>query len=131
MSKTYQRKNKKGAANYWLYQQLHQQKDLGSLYYLNYAFLIGFGAFLFVFLFCWIPWMKTPTLVMGIALGLIETACIFKAMCEFNLEEFGRAFVLFEVKSYKHHKRPGITCAIQWITCLFPLAFYLLCGLRV
>ncbi len=39
-SKTYIRKHKKGIKNYWLYEELHKECNLGIMYYLNKWFVI-------------------------------------------------------------------------------------------
>lgn len=125
MSKTFIRKNKKGAANYWLYKQLHQQRNLGSLYYINYIFLIGLAVFVFVFLFSWIKWMKIPVVAVGIILGLIEIPAIFKAIVYDNLTEYGTAFVLFRAVKGCNSKRWHFSTALDWISCIFPVTMYI------
>lgn len=124
MSNTFIKKNKKGAANYWLYKQLHQQKNLGSLYCINYLFLIGLAAFVFVFMFSWIKWMKIPVAAVGVILGLIEIPATFKALVYMNREEYGTAFVWFRaVKGYNGRMR--YSTVFDWLFCLLPVTMYI------
>lgn len=126
MSKSFIRKNKKGVSNYWLYKQLHQEKNLGSFYYINYLFLSSLAAFVFISMFSWVKWMRIPVIVVGIALGLIEIPAIFKALISINREEIGRAFVLFSVFKGYNGKSRRFATVLDWIFCILPLAIYIL-----
>ena len=125
MSNTFIKKNKKGAANYWLYKQLHRQKNLGSLYYINYLFLIGLAAFVFVFMFSWIKWMKIPVAAVGVILGLIEIPATFKAWVYTNMEEYGKAFVWFRAVKGSYGKRWHCSTVFDWLFCLLPVTMYI------
>lgn len=131
MSKTFIRKNKKGAANYWLYKQLHNQKNLGSLYYINYIFLIGLAAFTLVFAFSWIEWMRIPLIITGIVLGLIEIPAIFEAMVQINRKEFGKPFVFFRVVRGYNGRRWHSSTALDWLFCILPLVFYIFIQIKI
>ena len=130
MSKTFIKKNKKGAANYWLYKQLHCQKNLGSLYYINYLYLIGLAVFAFTFILSWIEWLRIPLIAVGFVLSLIEIPAIFKAMVNINRKDFGKAFVVFRVLKGGNGKRWHFSTALDWLFCILPLAFFVITQMK-
>lgn len=126
LSRKFIKRAKKGAANYWLYKQLHQQKGLGSFYYLNLLFLFCLLAFAFLLCFSWAKWMRIPVVIAGIVLGLVEIPAIFKASICIHREEFGKAFVLFRVCKGCNGKSIRYATVFDQLFCIVPLATYIL-----
>ncbi len=126
MSKTYIRKYKKGILNFWLYAKLHKQKNLGALYYLNLIYLFTLIVFIFVFSLSWLPFLKTPVIIIGLLLGVASVPVFIVGEFYLNIENVGQPFVFF--RFYKDFI--GITrfsTIFDWIFCVFPLAVYILC----
>jgi hypothetical protein len=122
-SKSYLKKHKKGAANYWLYTALHREGALGCLYYWHYAYLICLGAFAVATLFSWISLLKTPITVLGIVLGIVAIPVFLISHAYDNLERFGRVFVLWE--PYRMNGHRSVSTPLDWLFGLLPLPFYL------
>ena len=80
MSKSYIRKNTKGASNFWLYSQLHKQNNLGALYYLNLIYLVCLIAFVVALALSWISFLRIPVMIIGIILGLTTIPVFFASL---------------------------------------------------
>ncbi len=100
MSRTKIRKSKKGKRNYWWYEALHREKNLGAVYYVNKIFTV---AWLLLFL---------PTVALGfikevslalcplrLLLYLLGASMTVFGIVQGNLEEHGRPFVLLAQRS--------------------------------
>ena len=124
MSKTYIRKNQKGASNYWLYSQIHKQNDLGVLYYLNLIYLFFLIAFIVVFALSWISFMRIPVMVVGLLLGVATIPVFITSLYYTNIEYFGKAFVVFKVYRGYNGKSRRFSTMFDWLFCIFPLALY-------
>ena len=122
-SNSFLKKNKRGAANYLLYKQLHRELGLGFFYYLNYAYLICLGAFAVGTLFSWISLLKTPITVLGIVLGIVAIPVFLISHAYDNLERFGRVFVVWEPYRLNGHR--SVSTPLDWLFGLLPLPFYL------
>lgn len=125
MSKTMIRKNKKGASNFWLYTQLHKQKNLGKLYGLNFICLVSLASFTVATFFSWVPFLKIPVIIIGIFLGVTAIPAYFMALIYLNMEEFGRKFVLFKVYKGYNGKSRQFASAVDWLFCVLPLVLYI------
>lgn len=95
MSKSYIRKNTKGASNFWLYSQLHKQNNLGALYYLNLIYLFCMITFLIAFSLSWIAFLRIPVIVVGILLSATIIPVLFASLIYTNIEDVGQPFVFF------------------------------------
>ena len=124
MSKSYIRKNTKGASNYWLYTQLHKHNDLGALYYLNLIYLFCLIAFLIAFPFSWISFLRIPIMIIGILLGMASIPVFIKSLIYTNIQEFGQAFVFFKMVKGFDGKRRRFVTVFDWLFCILPLALY-------
>lgn len=126
MSKTFIRKNKKGASNFWLYTQLHKQKNLGILYYFNYIYLVLLGAFAIGIVFSFISVFKILIVVMGLILGAASIPVYCIALMYHNFEMFGRKFVVFRIYRDNDGKIRFFVSVIDWLFGLIPLGSYIL-----
>ena len=125
MSKSYIRKNTKGISNFWLYSQLHKNKNLGALYYLNLIYLFCLIAFLISFPFSWISVLRLPVMFIGILLGLATIPVFFKSLIYTNIEYVGQAFVFFKVFKGVNGRSRRFATVFDWLFCVFPLALYI------
>lgn len=125
MSKSYIRKNTKGASNFWLYSQLHKQDNLGVLYYLNLIYLFSLSVFLLVFPFSWISFLKMPVVLVGAFLGLVTIPVYFVSLIYTNMEDVGKPFVIFRVIKGYNGRRWHYVTVFDWLFCVLPLALYI------
>lgn len=125
MSKSYFRKNTRGASNFWLYSQLHKQDKLGTLYFLNIIYLLSLSAFLIGFAFSWVSFLKIPVIIAGIFLGIVTIPVSFAALIYTNIEDTGRAFVVFKVRKGYNGKSRHVATLFDWLFCFLPLALYI------
>ena len=124
MSKSYIRKNTKGASNFWLYTQLHKHNDLGVLYYLNLIYLFFLIAFLIAFPFSWISVLRIPIMIIGILLGMASIPVFIKSLIYTNIEDVGQAFVFFKIFKGFNGKSRRFATVFDWLFCILPLALY-------
>jgi len=125
MSKSYIRKNTKGALNFWLYSQLHKQDDLGVLYYLNLIYLFSLSAFLITFPFSSISILKIPVIIVGVILGVVTIPVYFVSLIYTNMEDVGKPFVIFRVIKGYNGRRWHYVTVFDWLFCVLPLALYI------
>ena len=124
MSKSYIRKNTKGASNFWLYTQLQKQNNLGALYYLNLIYLVCLIAFIIAFALSWISLLRIPIIFIGILLGVVTAPVFGASLIYTNIEAVGQPFVIFKVfKGYNGKSRQFAT-VFDWLFCFLPLALY-------
>ena len=124
MSKSYIRKNTKGISNYWLYSQLHEQNNLGVLYYLNLVYLVCMIAFLIALLLSWISFLRIPVMIVGIILGVTTIPVLFTSLVYTNIEDVGQPFVIFKAYKINDGKRRFAT-VFDWMFCFLPFAIYI------
>ena len=124
MSKSYIRKNTKGASNFWLYSQLHKQNNLGALYYLNLIYLVCLIAFVVALALSWISFLRIPVMIIGIILGLTTIPVFFASLIYTNIEDVGQPFVIFKAHRIYNGRRRFATI-FDWIFCVLPLALYI------
>ena len=124
MSKSYIRKNTKGASNFWLYTQLHKQNNLGVLYYLNLIYLVCLIAFSITFALSWISFLRIPVMIIGILLGVATIPVFFASLIYTNIEDVGQPFVIFKVFKGYNGKSRRFATVFDWLFCILPLALY-------
>ena len=128
MSKTNIRKSKKGFLNYWLYAKLHKQKNLGALYYLNLIYLFTLLTFIFAVALSWIPILEIPVIIVGFLLCITSVPVFIAGEIYLNIENVGQPFVIF--RTYKLFGKTRFSAITDWLFCIFPLAFYILCMIK-
>ena len=124
MSKSYIRKNTKGASNFWLYSQLHKQNNLGTLYYLNLIYLLCLIAFLIALALSWISLMRIPIIVIGILLGVVIAPVFGVSLIYTNTEDIGQPFVIFRAFKGHNGKSRRFATVFDWLFCFLPLGLY-------
>ncbi len=105
ISKTKIRKSKKGAKNYWWYEQLHVEYCFSKLYYLNKSFTIIYLSALILHIF--FGWIKIFTIPIGILIGLcamFSVIMIFFTSIYHNKLTYGVSIVWFK-QSHHPYKR--------------------------
>lgn len=125
MSKTFIRKNRKGASNYWLYTRLHREKNLGICYYINIICLVLFGIFAVGILFSWIAFLKIPIVIAGILAGAALIPAYYISLIYDNYIHFGKGFVVFGVYRVYDDKR-RFASIFDWLLGIIPLPAYIL-----
>ena len=125
MSKSYIRKNTKGAANFWLYTQLHKQNNLGALYCLNLIYLVCLIAFLIAFTLSWISLLRIPIMVIGVLLGIVTIPVFGTSLFYTNMEDVGQPFVIFKAFRGYNRKSRRFATVFDWLFCILPLALYI------
>lgn len=96
-SKTFIRKNTKGMRNYWLYEKIHKEIDLGYIYYLNWMLLILCPLyFLLAVSFGWADAMQIPIAILNILVCFALFPSLIFADIYTNYEDYGQAFVLLK-----------------------------------
>ncbi len=96
MSKSKIKKSTIGKRNYWWYEQIHEENDIGGIYYLNKIFTVFYPlTFIFALLTGLIRIMSIPICIMSIVTYLLMVImCIFSKV-QNNIENHGRAIVLY------------------------------------
>lgn len=125
MSKTYIRKNTKGASNFWFYSQIHKQENLGILYYLNLIYLFLLTIFLVAFSLSWVSFLKIPVIIMGLLLSTVAIPIFAISLYYTNICDVGKAFFVFRYFNGYNEKRRGISTMFDWLIGLIPLALYI------
>ncbi len=105
------RRQLKGVSNYWLYKSLHTEYGLNWKYYANITYLILWPTAFLLSLFCIFPFVPYVSAVFNFLLMIVVGIMVAYSTTTFNREQFGRAFVLFEI--YKLNKRRNFTCIIS------------------
>ena len=96
-SKTFIRKSKKGLANYWLYRKLHNELNLGCIYYFNMLLLIITPVYFVATVFLgWIEIMEIPISIVGFLLCGLQIPAYIIAHIYNNYEEHGKPFILLK-----------------------------------
>ena len=126
MSKSNIKKNRKGLKDYWLYQSINKQTPLGSLYSLNYIFLISTVVFTILVVATGFIKMIQPFLVViAIILWLVEIPSSIIASIYSNKMEYGRAFVFLAKRKYMRGYSSSIIDMFSWgITAFFIFLLY-------
>lgn len=123
-SKTYIKKSKKGFRNFWLFEKIHKEQNLGLWYYLNIAYLLLLLIVSFVVITVgYLRVMQIPVVVMIAVLSIVETVAIGFWIVNNNIGEYGTPFVLYQKSSFgKPH-----TIVLDMLAIIHPLLFvYLL-----
>ena len=95
ISKTMIRKLKKGKANFWWYQALHEKYGLGAIYFINRVFTVLYPtALLLHLIFGWIKIISVPTFFLSALCNLLASFMFMFSGCQFHKDAFGRPFVL-------------------------------------
>jgi hypothetical protein len=94
-SKTFIKKSKKGIANYWLYKKLHNEINLGYIYYFNLLLLVITPLyFVIVVSLGWLDVMALPIAVLNLLLcGIQVPSTVFSHIYD-NYETYGQPFIL-------------------------------------
>lgn len=102
ISKSRFRKLTKGKKNYWWYETLHKEEDLGLLYYLNKAFTILYVLiFALTLLTGFIKVMSLILCPMNVILYVLTAFMVIFSRIQDNLDFHGKPFVVF-AKSYNN-----------------------------
>ena len=125
MSKTYIRKNTKGASNYWLYSQLHKQCKIGIFYYINIIYLFSFFAFLVAFSLSWISFLRIPIIIVGVFLGIVAIPAFFLSLIYTNIEDVGQPFVIFKIYKGFNGRKRSYHAIIEWLFAFIPISVYI------
>ena len=124
ISTSYVRKSTKSISNFWLYSQLHKNRNLGALYYLNLIYLFCLISFLIVFPFSWISFFRIPVIIIGILLGIASIPVFIISLIYSNIEDVGQAFVFFKIVKGFNGKSRRFATIFDWLFCILPLALY-------
>ena len=93
---------KKGKKNFWWYETLHKEEDLGLLYYLNKAFTILYVLiFALTLLTGFIKVMSLILCPMNVILYVLTAFMVIFSRIQDNLDFHGKPFVVF-AKSYNN-----------------------------
>ena len=96
-SKTFIRKNKKGLANFWMYKKLHEETDLGNVYYYNLFLLILTPAYFVISISLgWIEILRLPIAVLNFLLCCIQVPSMIFSSTYYNYEYHKKKFVVLE-----------------------------------
>ena len=98
VSKTRIKAMKKGRRNYWWYEEIHRNYNMGIWYYLN-VFVTGAYPVLLavVLLFGWIPVVRRISNVLYVSMAVCSSLMILFGVAQDNLKEEGRAFLWVRV----------------------------------
>ena len=102
MSKTMIKRLKKGKRNYWWYEGIHNECDMGLLYYLNKFLTIVYPVSLVMLLA--FGWLKEAAPIIGVAYAIISLATAIMSLfssIQDNKDEFGAPFVLLRFNKRK------------------------------
>lgn len=117
ISNSTRKKLTKGMKNYWFYESLHKNYELGGRYVINKIFLIGTLASLGLSLFVgWCrPLLPFTTGVFSLTLLMCSVTAPFSS-AEENRSMFGASFVLFRIQNRRVH-----SVLIDAAVAVFPL----------
>ena len=125
MSKTHIRKNCKGFMNYWFYTQLHQEKNLGFLYYANIIFLIFLLLFSIISIFFgYLEVLKIPITLASSVLCLFEIPILIWCSKIDALTEYGKTFVFLRKRKESVGYYSSLLYIFSWV---IPVTFTFLC----
>lgn len=118
ISKTRIRKLKKGKRNYWWYEAIHQQYEMGLLYHLNkwltiiYPITLGLSVLL-----GWLRFMAPVISGMFAVLSLMTAAMLLFVSAQDNLDKYGVPIVFFR----QSHKKAIDSVFFDLMLAAFPL----------
>ncbi len=120
ISDSMMKKSKKGAKNFWWYEELHKTFGLSSVYTLNKNYTVFFAAhFTVSVLFGWAEPLLIPLAVSLTLLALMTSYMAGFARMQRTVEKYGCKFVF-----YRKNKRNGFDSTLfELIVSLFPIAF--------
>ena len=94
-SKTYIKKSKKGFLNYWIYKQIHDDVQLGYIFYLNISVLVLTLVYVFLSVcFGWIKVLNLPIAICNAILCVAQIPAIIFSDMYWNLEHYKKKFVI-------------------------------------
>lgn len=102
ISKTMIKRLKKGKRNYWWYEGIHNECDMGLLYYLNKFLTIAYPVSLVMLLA--FGWLKAAAPIIGIAYAVISLTTAIMSLfssIQDNKDEFGVPFVILRFNKRK------------------------------
>ncbi len=103
-SKSFIRKHKKGFVNYWFYQKLHHEINLGYVYYLNLALLsLSLIYALLSLSLGWLPVIQLPIAILSVFLSLLQVPSLIFCEIYYNLEYHKEAFVIYRSRTPSGH----------------------------
>ena len=102
ISKSRLRKLKKGVRNYWLYEALHNELNMGFLYYLNKGFVIIYAvSFCLSLLLGWLRYMAPVITGCYVTVSILTAVMIVFTSSQDNLDKYGTPVVLFRISKNK------------------------------
>ena len=114
------RKSKKGAKNFWWYEELHKSFGLSSVYTLNKIYTVFFAAHLAAsLLFGWAELLLRPLAVSFTLLALMTSYMAGFARMQRTIEKYGCKFVLCKLRC--RHGRIVDSSILDIIASLFPV----------
>lgn len=130
ISKSSIKKHQHGIWNRLFYTQLHKKNMLGNLYYLNITYLCLVLTFSVIVVFSSVSFLQIIIVALGMLLGIAMIPVWIVSLMYYNLEQFGRKFVLIRIYKSNDFKRRGISSILDWLIGLLPLAVYVLLLLK-
>ena len=102
ISHTKIKKLKKGKKNYWWYEALHKQYNLGLIYYVNKWFTVLYVAHLaLLFGFGWFRFASPVIAILYAIVCLLAAGMSLFSSAQNNVEEFGTPIVIFRIRENK------------------------------
>ena len=96
LSKTNINKHKKGKKNYWWYEEIHREFDIGKLYYINKIYTIFFLVVLFSNLFFgFFKFASVFICSINVIFYTLNAIIGLFGVIQYTIEEHGKVFVLF------------------------------------
>jgi len=118
ISKTRIRKLKKGKRNFWWYEAIHKELDIGFLYGLNRFFTVVYPlTFLLAVTLGWCRFMVPVITVLYALVGLSNGIMNLFSAIQNNMENYGTPFVLLR----RTPNRGFTSSVLDLILGLFPL----------
>lgn len=102
VSETHIKKMKRGKANYWWYQQLHQEVGMGIVYWLNKGYTLWYaGVLLLALTTGFLRPMATVVCFLSVPLYIAAAGMAFFTQLEDHWHEHGRPVVLWARDSHR------------------------------
>ncbi len=120
-SKTFIRKNKKGFANYWIYKKIHEEINLGYIYYLNLLLLVLTAMYSIVAIsFGWAGLMRIPIAILNLILCCVQVPSMIFSNIYDNYECYGQPFIVLR----KNRAGRGFESSIFNIGCIIAMVAF-------
>ena len=126
ISRSKSNKFKKGIKNFWWYQALHEEVNLGAIYYMNKAFTI-LWPFLFVFtlLTGYVKVMSLVLVPLHILLYLLTGCMVAFSNVQDKLELYGKPVVLFRIQPFSKRVDSSIF-DVFWVVFMVTMGYVIL-----